>query len=40
MLGNMKRGSFTGNFEGKVQKKALETDASRLRDPLGTWEVR
>jgi hypothetical protein len=31
----MERGSFTRDFEGKVQKKALETDAYCLRDPLG-----
>jgi len=31
----MERGSFTGDFEGKVQKKALERDAYCLRDPLG-----
>jgi hypothetical protein len=40
LLGNMQGGSFTGNFEGKVLKKVLETDAYFLRGPLGNLGVR
>jgi hypothetical protein len=35
LLENMEQGSFTRDFEGKMQKEVLETDASLLRDPLG-----
>jgi hypothetical protein len=28
-------GSFTGDFEGKMKKKALETGVSLFRGPLG-----
>jgi hypothetical protein len=35
MLGNWGGGSFTWDFEGKVQKRALETGISLHRGPLG-----
>jgi hypothetical protein len=35
LLGTMEGHSFTGDFEGRVKKKALETDASLHRGPLG-----
>jgi len=31
----MQEGSFTGDFEGKVYKKALEMGVSLCRGPLG-----
>ena len=36
LMENMEGGAFTGDFEGKVQKKILETGASHFRGPLGS----
>jgi len=35
LLEDMEGGSFTGDSEGKVQKKALEKGVSLRRGPLG-----
>jgi len=35
LMGNVEGGPFTGDLEGKVQKKTLETGASHHRGPLG-----
>ena len=35
LLANMEGGSFAGDFEGKVYKKALEMGVSLCRGPLG-----
>jgi len=35
LLGNMEGGSFTRDFDRKVQKKALEMGVSLCRGPLG-----
>ena len=34
LMGNVEWGPFTGDFQGKMKKEILETDASRRRSPL------